>query len=277
MSQSNKLVAFIHIGKTGGLTLQSILASQFGLRHCDVIHWKPLPNPHALVPFSASDFKKLKYLYPNVECLSGHYIMPFGNLEEVAPSIRYFCFVRDPIRRMASAYQQMDKVTENFMSFEKYCLIPTHRNQQCRVLGGTDRAKDAIRVINEKNVFSGLMERFDESLVLLKALHIKELEIDYERRNIAPSQRVSNALLNSDKNLQLLKDANLEDQKLYDYIKDTIYPRYCNTYGHQLNNDVQLFQSKPSVIKRGRILQSKLKRRLVYVPAVKMYQIFYSK
>ena len=44
------------------------------------------------------------------------------------------------------------------------------RNRQTKSIAGVAAATEAIRIIRAKRIFVGLAERFDESMVLLKAL-----------------------------------------------------------------------------------------------------------
>ena len=266
------MIAFIHIGKTGGLTIQSILASQYGLSHCDAVSWKSLSNSHALEPVSAADVRKIKWIYPNLECLTGHQIMPYGDLDTAFESLDYFALVRSPVQRMASAYQQLRKTDPDYMSFEAYCDIDTHRDQQCRILGGAACAETALQVIQEKNVFVGIFERFDESLLLLKTLRLNELHLDYKHHNVAPSRAVSNELLDNDRTLGLLEDANKQDQILYDKVTDDIFPDYVQQYNGQLADDAAAFATQPYVINSRNILLPRLKRKLIYEPAVRIYR-----
>ena len=252
--------------------MQSILASQYGLSHCDAIPWKPFASPHDLIPFSADDYRKLKWIYPNLKSLSGHYVMPCGDLDSAFADTCYLTFIREPIRRMASAYQQMRKTNPGYMSFEAYCDIDTHRDQQCQVLGGCADAQTAIDVVQQKNVFTGLLDRFDESLVLLKALRLNELCIDYERVNTAPSNDIAAGLLNDNRTLNLLEDANKQDQILYTRLKDEVYSRQIERYGEGLESAVAQFSSRKKKVNKRRIFMARLKRKVLYEPAVKIYR-----
>lgn len=248
--------------------MQSILAGQYGFSHCDVVPWKPLSNPHELVPFSAEDYGKIRWIYPSLGCVSGHHIMPYSNLDEAMPGLRYFAFLRNPVSRMASAYQELCKHNPDYMSFESYSRIQSHRNQQCQVIGGSESANDAIELIKKKKMFVGLMEHFDESLLLLKSLHIEHLHIDYKRRNDAPNQVVAKNLLASQESRKILEECNVEDLKLYEYVKSNLYESYRQRYGDTLSKDVIEFRSRPASINQANILKSKLKRKLVYEPIV---------
>lgn len=270
------MIAFIHIGKTGGLTVQSILAGQYGFSHCDAVPWHSLSNEHALEPVSAADIKKIKWIYPNLKALTGHQVMPYGDLDTAFKSLDYFALVRSPVKRMASAYQQLRKTDPDYMSFEEYCDIETHRDQQCRILGGAPCAETALSVIEDKNILVGIFERFDESLLLVKALLLNDLHIDYKHHNIAPNRAVSNELLDNDRTLSLLEDANKQDQILYDKVKNDLFPGYVSQYDGDLAADAAAFSEKPRVINSNKVLMSRLKRKIAYEPAVKLYRAFAS-
>ena len=69
------------------------------------------------------------------------------------------------------------------------------RNAQTQRIAGVPDAHEAIRVIEEKEMFVGLTERFDESMVLLKALKADDLDISYAHVNVAKRNTVAAGLL----------------------------------------------------------------------------------
>ena len=268
----DRLIAFVHIGKTGGLTMQSILAGHFGARHCAVFPWDPLPNPHALVPFGNDDLLRLRKLYPRIECVSGHHIMPYSDLDAATVETRYFTMLRDPVKRMASAYQHMKLAIPTYMSFEAYCEIQTHRDQQCRILSGRPSADAAAEIIRSKNVFVGLTEHYDESLVLMKKLFLDELDISYRKRNVARDNSIARALLEEDKSRAMLEEATREDRRLYEYAKEEVYPCSRDAYGPTLARDVEVFRARDPRVNSWNIHLSFLKRKLVYESALRLYR-----
>ena len=270
------MIAFIHLGKTGGQTVQSILAGQFGARHCDVLPWRPLPNPHALVPFDADDARRLRPLYPRLACVSGHHVMPYSDLDhafaEDGNETLWFAFVRDPVARMASAYRQMRRTDPSYMSFEAYCDIETHRDQQCRVLGGSDSPARALETIDAKNVFIGLQEAFDESLVMLRRTRRPDLSIGYRSRNVTPRRALDADRLDSDAHRALLEESNREDRALYDALRLRHDAARAAIAGDDFDEEVRLLGEGSAASVTGGIRASRLKRRLLYLPTLMAYR-----
>ena len=68
---------------------------------------------------------------------------------------------------------------------------------------------EAIRIIQAEHIFVGLTERFDESMVLLKALMAKNLNISYRPVNVARSNTLAQSLLSNESTRQMLIEASL--------------------------------------------------------------------
>jgi hypothetical protein len=72
-------------------------------------------------------------------------------------------------------------------------------------------------------MFVGLTERFDESMVLLRALVAPDLDIRYERANVAKSSRIAKELLSDPVTRQMIVEANQGDLELYEYVLRELY------------------------------------------------------
>ena len=100
------------------------------------------------------------------------------------------------------------------------------RDAQTQRIGGTTSAADAIATIEKREMFVGLTERFDESMVLLRALVAPDLDIRYERANVAKSSRIAKELLSDPVTRQMIVEANQGDLELYEYVLRELYPRF---------------------------------------------------
>ena len=94
------MLAFIHIEKAAGTTINSYLRRSFGIHHVDVEPWDNR-NDY----FSYEDFQKLKKVSPEILSIAGHKVKPYSDLDKLDNRIHYYTFVRDPIMRCASHYQ----------------------------------------------------------------------------------------------------------------------------------------------------------------------------
>ncbi|MEJ2558699.1 MAG: hypothetical protein P8186_21295 [Anaerolineae bacterium] len=177
------MLVFIHINKTGGTTVSHILRSSYGLRHCQVEPWHARwTDP----PFSAHDLQRLRRVYPNLKSIAGHRIFGHVDLQENGTEFRYFTLMRDPLKSCASRFQYKVQVSgKKNLVFEEWIQQDWTRNHQTKWIAGVDDVAEAIRIIQAKNIFVGLAERFDESMVLLKALMANDLSISYKRVNVA--------------------------------------------------------------------------------------------
>ena len=104
------MLAFIHVAKTGGQSIETMLESSFGIRHMPAVIWKT-PSPQTgpkqdfVIPkYCPEDFRRLKKRTPFLESVGGHSIALWSGLHEVQPTT-YFAFLREPIKRGASHYQ----------------------------------------------------------------------------------------------------------------------------------------------------------------------------
>ena len=175
MSGRRRVLVFIHINKTAGTTLRYILRSSYGTRHCDVEPWHgPWTDP----PFSTSDLQRVRRLYPRLASIAGHRISGHIELEEAGTDLRYVTFLREPIALCASRFQyRLDHRKRSDLSFEEWIQKDWARDAQTQRIGGTADANDAIAVIRRKNMFVGLTEAFDESMIVLRALRAPDLDI----------------------------------------------------------------------------------------------------
>ena len=261
------MLAFIHINKTAGSTVRYILRSSFGLRHCDVEPWHaPWSDP----PFSGSDLRRLRKLYRILESIAGHRVTGYANLEDDGTEIRYFTFMRDPLKTCASRFQfnvQFRKKTD--LVFEDWIQQEWPRNAQTKRIAGTPDANMAIRIMHEKGIFVGLTDHFDESMIMLKELIAPSLNIAYRRVNVASSNSLAQSLLSTQRTRELLIDANKEDLALYDYVKEELYPAFRRQYGPSLNDAVANYrQIHGDDFNRQNLTLSRLKQHMLYKPLV---------
>ena len=229
------MLAFIHIHKAAGTTIHHVLRSTFGTAHCDLEPWnEPIPPLEQWqIPLRKNDLSKLKKLYPNLKSIAGHSVHPYSDLEMECSTIRYFTFMREPVSMGASLYQYVIENRGKSWSFDEWMQKESTQNRQTKMLAGSEDVDEAIRIIEEKNIFVGLSEKFDESMILLQSQLAPELNLAYVRKNVASTNNLAKELLADDRMRQMLIDANQSDIELYNYIKTEVYPRQQNLYGKQ--------------------------------------------
>ena len=104
------LLTFLHLAKTGGRSVETMLRSTYGRGLL------PRPGvaavaaagrdgrPFLVATYDHDDFRRLARLNPWMRAVGGHAITLWSNLHELRP-VRYFAFLRDPLKRAASHYQ----------------------------------------------------------------------------------------------------------------------------------------------------------------------------
>ena len=229
------MLVFIHINKTGGNTVSHILRSSYGVRHCQVEPWM---GP----PFSAVELQRLRRVYPRLQSIAGHRIYGHVDLSDTPADLTYFTLLRDPMTSCASRFQYKIHVSKKDLVFEKWIQQDSTRNHHTNWIAGTSDVDKAIEIIRTKNIFVGLAERFNESMLLLKSLVANDLNIAYRRVNVAGDNSIKEQLLTSDRTRQMIADAQEADLKLYRFVKEELYPTYQRAYGPQLEADVNRYQ-----------------------------------
>jgi hypothetical protein len=265
------MLVFIHINKTAGRTVRYILRSSFGPRHCEVEPWHaPWTDP----PFSTHDLQRLRRYYPNLVSIGGHRVRGYVDLQENGTEFRYFTFMRDPLKTCASRFQyNVQYRKKKNLVFEEWIRKDWTRNHQTRMIAGVADVDEAIRIIQAKNVFVGLTERFDESMVLLKALKANDLNISYRRVNVAGSNTLAKNLLSNESSRQMLIDANQADLALYDFVQKELYPMFQREYGASLEADVAGYQkTQDKKFNNRNLALSRLKQYMLYKPLLYLYR-----
>jgi hypothetical protein len=264
------MLVFIHPNKTGGTTVTHILRSSYGVRHCQAEPW------HARwtgPPFSADDLRRVRRLYPDLRSIAGHRIVGYVDLGEPSSDLRYVTFLRDPLKSAASRFQYKVQVSgKQDLVFEEWIQRDQSRNHQTKQIAGVDDLDEAIRIIREKDVFVGLAERFDESLVLMKGLVAGDLRISYRPVNVARDKSLATKLLETERTRRMLLDAQAVDMQLYEHARRR-FAEQRRAYGPSLDDDVERFRRTQTMrFSRWNRTLSRVKHYGLYEPALRLYR-----
>lgn len=266
------MLAFVHIAKTGGRSVEWMLRSAFGAAHCEADDWgPPPPDPFAVsvvVPkWGPEDLRRLRRLWPGLRCVSGHPITLWAGLEAAAPDLRFFAFLREPVRRGASHYAfQLDN-DRHPLPWERWVDWPVHHDHQTKMLSRTADPDDAIRRIQATGAFIGLTERFDESLVLMERLFAPGLDIAYARRNTAARKGPAEELLADPGKRALLERMYAADRIVHQWVTTELYPGYVRAYGPHLARDVEAFRERRHRVCRRNLYLNRVANRLLFPAA----------
>ncbi len=222
------LIYFLHIPKTGGITLRDIISRQYKrFEICTVPTLKE--SKQFLENISELTINQLKFI-------QGH--MKFGIHTVLNKPSKYITFLRDPIQRVISLYTYILQVknhpynlstADKTMSIEEFIESGQDSlliNGQTQLISGItvdqndplnhskELLEKAKKNIDDHFTFIGLLEQFDESLLLMKEiLNWKTLYYSQANRSKKKDVKVS------EETMGLLKSMNELDLELYEYIK----------------------------------------------------------
>jgi hypothetical protein len=239
----NGLIAFLHIPKTAGTTLNSILAREYAPDECHEIMMRGmswiLPKP-AIIRRPLISFSKIRRLrsaarnQPNLRLVRGHFDLSIAR--HLPADTRFFTLLRDPVERAISHYyhyrrRPVDRIhplamRSTLTEWVSACGIVEMDNGQTRRLAGEmnlacGRVTPATleRAMSRLAQFAvvGLTERFDESVLLLQHA------FGWKRQSAAASNVGENRPARvevSEAALQVIEDCNRFDRELYRFASD---------------------------------------------------------
>jgi hypothetical protein len=264
------MLAFVHCQKTGGMTITWMLRSSFGVRHCDIEAWECRYEP-----VSASDLRYAQKLHPRLESIAGHRVYAYSDMDQLRPDIVYFTLFRDPATRCASFYQMECRNKQDVPDFEDWLWNSGVSNQQTKAIAGQVSVEAAIDIIRQRNVFVGLTERFDESMLLLKQIVCSKLNIGYESKNVSRDNTIARELLSSHRIKSMLIEANQADVELYQFVSRELLPAYIRQYGGTWENDLSKYRHDRGRPDQTRIAVNRLYRNIIYRPALRFYRLLH--
>lgn len=194
-----------------------------------------------------------------INCVIGH--QRYGAHSHMTKKFEYITILRDPVQRVLSDYYYMKLMSKGDISnyinskhftFEEYLnsnILPNISNFQCRLISGV---KEPLMGMNLKPVpesclekakrnlnnflYVGLIENFDENLIILRELLGWE-NIYYEKKRVNTLKPKEY----EEKIIQMIREKNKLDIELYEYAKKTFEKSKLN-YGKTLRSDLNKFQ-----------------------------------
>jgi len=238
-NESDKLLLFMHIPKTGGQTLRGFIKKQYNFNEtyrCPFMEEK-------IVELSKDFRNSLKFIY-------GHFL--FGTHEHFPKKFTYISFMRDPVDRFISAYYHILRHPTNrlhervkSLSLEEFIdsddfNLQTEPNIQTRFFCGKDPMSLEIAKKNISEHFSvvGITELFGESLFFMKKLFGWN-NIDYEKRNVGTNRpqkmKISKELIAK------IKLKNQIDMELYQFARKKLEEQ-INALDPQTKREMEIFK-----------------------------------
>ncbi len=214
------VLAFCHVPKTGGTSVNDLLRRNLGLRHLDVM-------PCAGYVYGREDLARDLRRFPWIRSIAGHCLRPFVDYGEPGGRLRWFTMLREPVARTVSHYQHEVVLSGQERSLEEWLELPYNRNWHVRMLAGGQDLDRALEVLAERDVTVGLLSDFDRS-VRLMAARSGLARFDpacLRRRNVSGSNEVRDRIrANMDRYRPVLEEANALDLELHRRVSEELYP-----------------------------------------------------
>lgn len=267
------MLAFAHIDKTAGTTIFHILRQSFGAGHCDVRLPSRRNAPGRSPVYTVQDLRRIQRWHWNLRSIAGHAIAPYSDLALV-PQLFLFTFLRDPVERCISDYLYSITHWGRTWSWNEWLdQSPRARNWQTYCLSQGQDAQRAIEIVENRVKFVGLVERFDESLLLLRQAHpCAEWDLFYRPQNIGRSNPLRDQLRADRRVWAELEEANQADRQLYRHACEILFPKQVAQYRGTLADDARaLGRSRDGMRANCRRQLRRVANRLmrnVYDPAI---------
>jgi hypothetical protein len=221
------LTGFVHINKTGGTTIKFILRNSTWFRHCDL---QTLCH-NAVADRRDIDFAQ-KIFFFGFNSIAGHSLQPW--VDDLPAELTYFTMLRDPLQRCLSHYQHVKRArmkSGRDITFEEFMCNENYTDRQVRHIAGTADIEKAKQLLKNRFFFVGLMERFDESMLILEKLFPYPLRLHYQPRHVAKDNTAKQEVLDNPASRELLHRGNQLDIELYSFVRDELYLAYRERAG----------------------------------------------
>lgn len=256
------MIFFLHIPKTAGTTFQFILENSLGMTHCHLGHL-------GYKVADQRDFDFARKFFPWMRGIAGENL--FDPLRFSVPDPFYITFLREPVARVFSHYQDRVLRSRAPQTFEQ--MLATDEileNTQVKRLAGKadlDRAK----MVLEKFNFVGLTERFELSLHILKKICPTKLNYNYMRKVTARDNSIKKSLESDARIVDMTREKNCLDLKLYEFAVTEIFPTFCAQTGFSPTDKVASFDKYTSEL-RPHFLAHRLYNQTFFRNVCKVYK-----
>lgn len=238
-------ICFVHVGKNGGSTFHHILNDSLP-KYLSL-------NFHPKVRIVENEqFERLEKIR-SWSGVGGHTVRHYLNYEEiVGREVFYITFLRDPVKRFVSyvnhrIWRGWSATIEDVLKEDRFNDLQSKYFFKDQAVEST-----AIDSVLQQLNFVGIVERYDESLVLLKkALPGTLHDIRYQRANVAMERKTNFYEVSklSDDVLMAIKGKNIVDQKLYDLATNN-FNRIVSEYPGDFAADLDAFKKENETYKR---------------------------
>lgn len=249
--QKEKSLIFVHIPKTAGTTLSTIIARQY--RPNDIFVFKSsVPLPQAIDEFwKMPESQKTKF-----KVIKGHF---YYGLHDLLPQkCSYITMLREPVDRLISYYYfirnwrdhhlHQKAMSMSLVDFTCYSNISKwFDNGQTRFISGQnpDYRQVSSEILKQANknienyFLVGIQEYFDESLLLFQNKLQWKKPCYYKQKNVN-RLRINKKYI-SDKELKIIEGFKELDIDLYRYAKN-MFEQQISQQGAEFKKELERFR-----------------------------------
>lgn len=243
--EKDTMLCFVHIPKTAGTTLVSIINNQYEQQKIIRLHSKK----------AKAEFETFSSEYKN-SCSAVMGYIPYGIHKEFRTKYAYITLLRDPVKRAVSHYNYVISRPSHYLykrvkglSLLEYCSLGLGEldNRQLRYVAGftdiprgkctSEMLEIAKNCLKNNYITFGLTERFDESILLFRKT-FKWHTPFYHKKNITKNSPHPSPL--TPDIVSLIKEQNLFEIELYNYAKELFDKRISNL-GEDFQEDLRAF------------------------------------
>ncbi len=238
-SGSQPLLAFVHIEKAAGTTLTHVLRDQLLLRYQEVRPLYPGPTQY----LKEQDLAMFRRLNPLARCFGGHSVCPATWRGDQGPELRFITLLREPVRRYVSQFLFWRRRLNSPLQFEEFLDRSDTWNVQTKHIADNDNVAEAIETLHSRFLLAGLVERFDEFLLVLKHHGVLgKRELAYVPQNISPLAGEAQELVNRFGGE--IRRRNKADMELYRIVESELFPAYLESCGDDIQRDLAQLRSR---------------------------------
>lgn len=240
-----RLVCFVHVEKAAGMTLHGIFRNNWPAGYLTLTPWELWSNEPGS-ELTPGELRWLLNALPWTRGVGGHTVRSYlGYGEAVRRPVAYVTVLRDPVSRYISHYNYQREVMGKGWTIESFLREPRFDNFMTRRIAGSSDVERAKRELRDRFSFVGLVERYDESLLLMRdRLGLPGMDLRYQRENARSSPAPAAGVPDSREVRDRIREANSLDLELYRFVRRVLFPQYVDGYAGDLRRDLDGFQRR---------------------------------
>ena len=124
-------------------------------------------------------------IFPTLACITGHSLKPFIDFREFEPRLKWFTFLRDPVKRFISHYvhQRTSGIERYQMDLNQWAATFNRTNTQVQWVAGECDLDAAQQILEEKFSFVGFTETFEKSMTaFVNEFKLSDLNCEIRKR-----------------------------------------------------------------------------------------------